>query len=94
MANRDNFLWKIYGGSSTQGTINQIMPRRWGMGGRWREGVEKSHKYIFQQYENLSLIVIKSFQKSFMFSFHVNLNLDILFEKLTAQIGVPLGLGT
>ena len=28
-----------------------------------------------------------------MFSFHVNLNLDILFEKLTAQIGVPLGLG-
>ena len=29
-----------------------------------------------------------------MFSFHVGPGLDILFEKLTAQIGSQLGLGT
>ena len=29
-----------------------------------------------------------------MFSFHVDPDLDILFEKLTAQIGARLGLGT
>ena len=29
-----------------------------------------------------------------VFSFHVDLDLDILFEKLTAQIGAWLGLGT
>ena len=29
-----------------------------------------------------------------MFSFHLDLDLDILFEKLTAQIGARLGLGT
>ena len=29
-----------------------------------------------------------------MFNFHVYPDLDILFEKLTAQIGAPPGLGT
>ena len=29
-----------------------------------------------------------------MFSFHFNPDLDILFEKLKAQMGVVLGLGT
>ena len=29
-----------------------------------------------------------------MFSFHVDLDLDVLFEKLTAQIGARPGLGT
>ena len=29
-----------------------------------------------------------------MFSFHVDPELDILFEKLAAQIGARLGLGT
>ena len=27
MADRDNFLWRIYTGSSRQGTNDQIMPR-------------------------------------------------------------------
>ena len=29
-----------------------------------------------------------------MFSFHVDLDLDILFEKLTAQLGARPGFGT
>ena len=39
---------------------------------------------------SLSLIVIKRFQRLF----HVDPNLDILFAKLTAQIGAWVGLGT
>ena len=47
-------------------------------------------KYLF-----LSLIVIiKGFKVRFTFSFHVDSDLDILFETLTAQIGSRPGLGT
>ena len=45
---------------------------------------------------SLSLIVTfkRGFKGRFMFSFHVGPNLDILFEKLTAQIVTRMGLGT
>ena len=45
---------------------------------------------------SLSLIVTikRGFKGRFMFNFHVGPNLDILFEKLTAQIVARLGLGT
>ena len=43
MADRDNFLWKIYGESSGQGTNDQIMSK----GGRG-EGGEKVHRHMFQ----------------------------------------------
>ena len=43
MVDRDNFLWKTFGGSSRQGTDDQIKPRVEGKGG----GGEKFHKYIF-----------------------------------------------
>ena len=44
---------------------------------------------------SLSLIVtIKRCLGCFMFSFHHGPDIDILFEKLTAQIGARLGLGT
>ena len=43
----------------------------------------------------LSLIVTfkRGFKGRFMFGFHVGPDLNMLFEKLTAQIGAQLGLG-
>ena len=43
---------------------------------------------------NLIVTVKRGFKGCFMFSFHVSPQLEILFEKLTAQIGPRLGLGT
>ena len=42
MTDRDNFLWKIYGGTSTKGTNDQIMPRV----DRWGEGSQKHFPVI------------------------------------------------
>ena len=42
----------------------------------------------------MTLIIINSFQGRFMFSSFVDLDVDILFQKLIAQIGARPGLGT
>ena len=42
MVDRDNFLWKTFGGNSRQETNDQIMPRV-----ERREGGAKFYKYIF-----------------------------------------------
>ena len=47
-------------------------------------------KYLF-----LSLILLlRGFRGRFMFNFHVDPDLDILLEKLAAQIVARAGLGT
>ena len=42
----------------------------------------------------MEVFILKRFKRSFMFSFHDDSDLDILLEKLTAQIGARLGSGT
>ena len=48
-----------------------------------------------RKYLSFNLIVLLTgFKGRFMFRFHVDLDIDIFFETLTAQIGARLGLGT
>ena len=89
MAYGTHFLRKIYRGSSTQGNNDQIMLRR--VGRRFSNTFSSNRKSV---YLNISTIMEGYKLCRFMFSFHVDSGLDILFEKLTAQIGARLGLGT
>ena len=59
----------------------------------WR----KSPDQFIELWKYLSwnlIVIIKKFQRSFFVQFHVDPDLDILFEKLTTQIGALLGLRT
>ena len=57
----------------------------------------KSPEQFIELWKYLSwnlIVIIKKFQRSFFVQFHVDPDLDILFEKLTTQIGALLGLRT
>ena len=52
------------------------------------------NNYIWKYLFLILILLLKGFKGRFMFSFHVDLDLDIILEKLTAQVVAQAGLGT
>ena len=77
--------------------VNLFFKKRfpWQVGDKLEEKALTSPKNYIWKYLFLSLILLlRGFKGRFMFSFHLDPDLDILLEKLTAQIVARTTLGT